>query len=179
MSQKLRSDIIPATREAESNVASSYAYSKDLAWEYLSRDVTVANMDRDRFTSTYVEMKRDCIAVQSAYREIVLHFPSSDVDENMLEFEKKYGEVILYCSPQRRLEVILELYKHREKHLSKLCKSLLEQHIGLDFIIKQDKNASAVYQGCSHEMIDYLSIIRSFRKHVELMSIDLCVDSSW
>jgi len=164
MSSKLRTSIIPATREAESNVASNLSNSKNLAWDYLSRDVSVTNMDRDQFISTYVEIKRDCIAVQSAYREIVLHCPPSDVDENIMEFEKKYRDFNLNCSTTKRLDVVLELYKYREKHLSKLVKSLLEQHIGLDFIVKQDKKKSPVYQGCSHEMIDYLSLIRSFRK---------------
>jgi hypothetical protein len=164
MSSTIRTNIIPATREAEGNVASNLAHAKELAWEYLSRDVSVTNMDRDQFISTYIGMKRDCIAVQSAYRDIILHGPMSDVDENMMEFEKKYRDFNLNCSAHKRLEVILELYKYREKHLSKLCKSLLEHHIGLDFIVKQDKKVSPVYQGCSHEMIDYLSIIRSFRK---------------
>ena len=163
MSQNLRSSIIPAARNAQGKVVKGLNQAKDLSWDFASRDLSVANMDRDRFISVFIEMKRDCVGLQSAYRDIILRSVDNDVDETIVEFDKKYKSVDIKSSTERRLEMLLDLYTYREKYLAKICNGLMEQHIGLDFVVKQEKKSS-IYQACSQELVDYLSLLRTFRK---------------
>ena len=166
MSKVLREQVIPAAKEAEFKISVDYNNSKDVAWNYLSKDVTVANMPRDRFVETFVALKSDCVALQLIHRELVLRAGPYQFDAHISEFEKKYRDMDDISSPEQQLEVVLDLYSCREKYMAKISKSLLEQQLGFDSVIKQSTTEPAM-TCCSEELIQYLSLFRTFRKYFD------------
>ena len=164
MSKLLRNSLIPATLNAAGKIDTDLAVAKEVSWNFMTNDLTVGNMDKDNFVSTFVSMKNDCIVYQQLYNELILKHSPFQIDNHITEFDQKYRNVELGMPLEHRLRLILELYTIREKYLWKVCSSLLEQSLGLEHVIRQNKSQSMILESCSDEVVDLLSFLRTFRK---------------
>ncbi len=175
MSKAFRDLIVEDARAIEGSVINDLTTAKNVNWNFISSDLSVENMPRDRFIQTYVTMKSDCIALQIAYRDIILrqkvntHHHSSienQTDLQLIEFEKKYRNLNINVNTEEKLTILLDLYETREKMKSKIGNSLYEQQLGLDHMIAQSTTEHPIYTMCSKDIINYLSVLRTFRKYL-------------
>lgn len=190
MSKHTRESLIPNTREIEGKVNDELKISKDISWNYKASDLSVESMSKDKFVETFVSMKNDCIALQVSYREIILHLNSgigksakqfknsNHADPQLLEFEAKYNNMNLNVPLKERLDMLIELFETREKLLAKMNVNLLEQQLGLDFMVRQETDGHPIFSLCSKEIIDLLSLMRTFRKcsFADVLLIHMYID---
>ena len=164
MAKQLRNNLIPATLNASGKVEADLKAAKDVSWNFMTKDLSVNNMDKDQFISIFVSMKNDCIVYQQLFNELILKQAPFQIDNHIIEFDRKYREIDLGLTVEHKIKQILELYSVREKYLWRIFSSLLEQSLGHEHVIRQNKTQAKTLESCSDEVVDLISFCRTFRK---------------
>lgn len=123
--------------------------------------------NKDDTLQLFLTIRSDCRLLQAFYRDEILTQETTvqslvDVDKYLIDCEEKINSkdfISSEASMWTKLQMVMDMIAIKDKAMYTVCASLLRQ-LGVDYIVYGASDAS---RSTSHDMLQVLSLFRTFR----------------